>query len=93
MRAAARCFGGGAVGVLLTGMGRDGADGMADIAAAGGVTLAQDEASSVVYGMPKEAVAQGAVQHLLPLEKIAPSLEALTSSCGISRKGSSSHEK
>lgn len=77
MRAAARCFGGGAVGVLLTGMGRDGADGMASIAAAGGVTIAQDEASSTVYGMNKQAVELGAVQHILPLEQIAPVLEAL----------------
>ncbi len=77
MRAAARCFGAGAVGVLLTGMGRDGADGMASIAAAGGITIAQDEASSTVYGMPKQAVELGAVQHILPLEQIAPALEAL----------------
>jgi two-component system chemotaxis response regulator CheB len=78
LRAAARCFGSGAVGVLLTGMGRDGAEGMAAIAAAGGVTIAQDEASSVVYGMPREAVALGAAQHVLPLEQIAPALIALT---------------
>jgi len=77
MRAAARCFGAGTVGVLLTGMGRDGADGMVSIATAGGITIAQDEASSVVYGMPKEAVARRAVQHLLPLEQIAPALETL----------------
>lgn len=77
MRAAARCFGAGAVGVLLTGMGRDGADGMVSIAAAGGITIAQDEASSVIYGMPKVAVELGAVQHILPLEQIAPALEAL----------------
>lgn len=80
MQAAARCFGSGTVGVLLTGMGRDGADGMASIAASGGITLAQDEASSIVYGMPKEAVALGAVQYTLPLKKIAPALEALASS-------------
>jgi two-component system chemotaxis response regulator CheB len=77
LRAAARRFGAGAVGVLLTGMGRDGAEGMADIAAAGGVTIAQDEASSIVYGMPGAAVALGAVQHVLPLEQIAPALTAL----------------
>ncbi|MDP2809744.1 MAG: chemotaxis-specific protein-glutamate methyltransferase CheB [Rhodocyclaceae bacterium] len=80
LRAAARCFGAGAVGVLLTGMGRDGAEGMADIAAAGGVTLAQDEASSVVYGMPKAAVELGASRHVLPLEQIAPALAALANS-------------
>lgn len=77
MSAIARHFGADAVGVLLTGMGRDGADGMRDIASNGGVTIAQDEASSVVYGMPKEAVALGAVQHVLPLEQIAPALIAL----------------
>jgi two-component system chemotaxis response regulator CheB len=74
MRAAAGCFGAGTLGVLLTGMGRDGADGMASIAAAGGITIAQDEASSVIYGMPKVAVELGAVQHILPLEQIAPAL-------------------
>ena len=74
MRSAAHHFGAGAVGVLLTGMGRDGADGMASIAAAGGTTIVQDEASSVVYGMPKEAVALGAAQHILPLDDIAQAL-------------------
>lgn len=96
MRAAARCFGSGTVGVLLTGMGRDGADGMTSIAAAGGITLAQDEASSVVYGMPKEAVAQGAVQYLLPLEQIAPELEAMVtdnSFVNTDCKGHSDHGK
>lgn len=83
MRAAARCFGAGAVGVLLTGMGRDGADGMVSIAAAGGVTIAQDEASSTVYGMPKQAVELGAVQHILPLEQIAPALAALANNRGV----------
>lgn len=78
--AVARRFGGGAVGVLLTGMGRDGAEGLAAIAADGGVTIAQDEASCVVYGMPKEAVMLGAVQQLLPLEQIAPTLAALANS-------------
>jgi two-component system chemotaxis response regulator CheB len=77
MRSAAHCFGAGAVGVLLTGMGRDGADGMANIAVAGGITIAQDETSSVVYGMPKEAVALGAVQRILPLVDIAQALVEL----------------
>lgn len=83
MRAAARCFGAGTIGVLLTGMGRDGADGMVSIAAAGGITIAKDEASSTVYGMPKQAVELGAVQHILPLEQIAPVLEALANNHGI----------
>jgi two-component system, chemotaxis family, protein-glutamate methylesterase/glutaminase len=63
-------------GVLLTGMGRDGADGMLTIAQAGGVTIAQDEATCIVFGMPKEAIALGAVQHILPLHAIAPLLLA-----------------
>ena len=59
-------------------MGRDGADGMASIASAGGVTIAQDEASSVVYGMPKEAVKLGAVQFSFALEQIASALKSLS---------------
>jgi two-component system chemotaxis response regulator CheB len=83
MRSAAHFFGTGAVGVLLSGMGRDGADGMASIAAAGGTTIVQDEASSVVYGMPKEAVALGAAKHILPLGEIAPAIVALANSQSI----------
>ena len=85
LRTAARSYGSGAMGVLLTGMGQDGVEGMASIAAAGGITIAQDEASSVVYGMPGEAVARGVVRHVLSLEQIAPMLIALTSdtpACG-----------
>jgi two-component system chemotaxis response regulator CheB len=63
-----------AVGVLLTGMGRDGADGLQTLAQAGSLTIAQDEASSVVFGMPKEAIALGAAQQVLPLQSIAPFL-------------------
>lgn len=76
-RAVARRYGASAAAVLLTGMGRDGAEGMRAIADAGGITLAQDEASCVVYGMPKEAVALGAVRQVLPLEQIAPALITL----------------
>lgn len=61
-------------GVLLTGMGRDGAEGMQTIASHGGITIAQDEKSSVVFGMPKEAIALGAAQHILPSQEIAPLL-------------------
>lgn len=63
-----------AVGILLTGMGRDGAEGMRTIAAAGGITIAQDEKSSVVFGMSKEAIALGAAQYILPAHEIAPLL-------------------
>ena len=66
-----------AVGVVLTGMGRDGAAGIAAVAAAGGVTIAQDEASSAVYGMPREAARSGA-ELILPLEEIAGVLTTIT---------------
>jgi two-component system chemotaxis response regulator CheB len=62
------------IGVLLTGMGRDGADGLLSIFQAGGFTLAQNEASCVVFGMPKEAIALGAVRQILPPEAIATAI-------------------
>lgn len=62
------------IGVLLTGMGRDGAAGLLKMRRAGSMTIAQDEASSVVYGMPKEAAEIGAAQSILPLHEIAPAL-------------------
>jgi two-component system chemotaxis response regulator CheB len=62
---------------LLTGMGRDGASGMLAVRRAGGFTLAQDEASCVVYGMPREAVNLGAAEQVLPLGEIGPALAAL----------------
>ena len=70
----AQCYTYQSIGILLTGMGRDGASGMQKIDRAGGVTIAQDEASSVVFGMPKEAIALGAAQHILPVSAIAPLL-------------------
>lgn len=68
-----------AVGVLLTGMGADGAQGMQRIRAAGGPTIAQDEATSVVWGMPGEATKIGAAQEVLPLGRIAPRIMELVS--------------
>lgn len=62
----------GSLGVLLTGMGRDGADGLLAIARIGGTTIVQDEQSCVVFGMPREAIALGAAQHVLALQDIAP---------------------
>ncbi len=64
----------GTLGVILTGMGSDGAQGLLQMKRAGARTIAQDEASCVVYGMPREAVVLGAVDQVLPLEKIAASL-------------------
>jgi two-component system chemotaxis response regulator CheB len=69
--------GDGAVGVLLTGMGHDGARGMLEIFEAGGTTIAQNEETSVVFGMPKEAIALGAVKYVLPVQKIAFMLSEL----------------
>jgi two-component system chemotaxis response regulator CheB len=66
-----------AVGALLTGMGRDGAQGLLALRAAGARTLAQDEASSVVWGMPKAAIDLGAAQEVLPLNQMARRLTQL----------------
>jgi two-component system chemotaxis response regulator CheB len=75
----ARAAGSGTVGVVLTGMGRDGADGIAAVRAAGGLTIAQDESTSVVWGMPRAAAEQG-VELVLPLAQIGSALSALTAS-------------
>lgn len=73
----AREYGAGSAACLLTGMGRDGASGLLTIRRAGGFTIAQDEASSVIYGMPREAVLLGAAQAVLPLDQIGPTLATL----------------
>ncbi|MBK8323301.1 MAG: chemotaxis response regulator protein-glutamate methylesterase [Betaproteobacteria bacterium] len=70
-RSVARVAGANALGVMLTGMGRDGADAMLEMKRAGAFNLAQDEASCVVFGMPREAIAVGATDEVLPLEAIA----------------------
>jgi two-component system chemotaxis response regulator CheB len=70
-RSAAVAAGQNAVGVILTGMGHDGAEGMAELKKTGAHTIAQDEATSVVFGMPKEAIARGCVDEVLPLPDIA----------------------
>jgi two-component system, chemotaxis family, protein-glutamate methylesterase/glutaminase len=72
----ARDCGAATAACLLTGMGRDGAAGLLDVRRAGGLTIAQDEATSVVYGMPREAALLGAAERVLPLESIGASLAA-----------------
>ena len=73
----ARELGSSVAACLLTGMGRDGAGGMLDIHRAGGLTIAQDEATCVVYGMPREAVLMGAATQVLALGEIGPALARL----------------
>lgn len=73
-RSAARYAGRNAIGVIMTGMGDDGAKGLLELRQAGAVTLAQDEASCVVFGMPKEAIRLGAAGNVLPLADVAPAV-------------------
>ncbi len=73
----AQAAGSRAIGVLLTGMGKDGARGLLEMRQAGAVTIAQDESTSVVYGMPKEAADIGAATHILPLESISEFVQTL----------------
>jgi two-component system chemotaxis response regulator CheB len=70
-RSAANAAGSNAVGVIMTGMGDDGARGLAEMKQAGAFTIAQDEATSIVFGMPKEAIARGCVDRVVPLQNIA----------------------
>ncbi|MFM2311503.1 MAG: hypothetical protein RLZZ04_779 [Cyanobacteriota bacterium] len=71
-KSVAQVYGHNAIAVLLTGMGKDGAAGMQLIHQAGGLTIAQDQETSVIFGMPSEAIELGAVKHILPLSKITP---------------------
>ncbi|MFT3931943.1 MAG: chemotaxis response regulator protein-glutamate methylesterase [Spongiibacteraceae bacterium] len=70
-RSVAKCAGKNAIGIIMTGMGDDGAAGLLEMKQAGAATVAQDEATCVVYGMPKEAVKRGAADKIMPLENIA----------------------
>jgi two-component system chemotaxis response regulator CheB len=74
----AHAFGPLVIGVILTGMGADGVVGLEEVRAAGGYVIAQDEATSIVYGMAREAVLRGVVDQVLPLDEIAPRLVRLT---------------
>ncbi|CAN5192224.1 chemotaxis response regulator protein-glutamate methylesterase [soil metagenome] len=73
-KSVARCAGPNALGVMLTGMGKDGATAMLEMKKAGAWNVAQDEASCIVFGMPKEAIACGAVDEVLPLARISEAL-------------------
>jgi two-component system chemotaxis response regulator CheB len=75
----AACFGPQAVGVIMTGMGRDGAQGFARLRSQGGRVLAQDEASSAIFGMNKAVIDNGDADEILPLGAIAARLRALCS--------------
>lgn len=74
---AAQAYGAAVVAVILTGMGSDGVEGLKAVKAAGGRVLAQDEASSVVYGMPREAVVAGVVDAVVPVDEVAACLTDL----------------
>ncbi len=79
-RSVAQTAGANAVGVIMTGMGGDGAAGLLEMRSAGAGTIAQDEGSCVVFGMPKEAIKKGGVEKIVPLEEISSA--ALTMICG-----------
>ena len=79
-RSAARTTGKNAVGAILTGMGKDGAEGLLDLRRVGAITLGQDEGSSLIYGMPRVAFERGAVMRQYPLEHMA---EAILDVCAV----------
>ncbi|KAF0814448.1 Chemotaxis response regulator protein-glutamate methylesterase [Andreprevotia sp. IGB-42] len=81
-RSAANVAGQNAIGVILTGMGRDGAQGMYEMHRAGAYNFAQDEASCVVFGMPREAIALGGVDEICALTDMAPRLLAHVAKAG-----------
>ncbi len=82
----AREYGPAAIACLLTGMGRDGAAGLLEVRRSGGLTIAQDESTSVVYGMPREAMLLDAVEREIPLAQIGPGLSAIVADNAEGRK-------
>ena len=81
-RSAAQQAGANAMGILLTGMGDDGAQGLLEMKTMGSMTIAQDEQSCVVFGMPREAIDRGAASQVLPLDKIAAKITAIHRTSG-----------
>jgi two-component system, chemotaxis family, protein-glutamate methylesterase/glutaminase len=77
MQSLTRPLSGNLIGIVLTGMGKDGAEGLRHIKSIGGVTMAQDQKSSIIYGMPKAALETGAVDFVLPPKRIAAKLVEL----------------
>jgi two-component system chemotaxis response regulator CheB len=88
-KSAAASFGNGCVAVILTGMGSDGAEGMAQIKEAGGLTLAESDETAVVYGMPRAAIENGSVRAGTPLERIPRKVMELTQKISGLKNGSS----
>jgi two-component system chemotaxis response regulator CheB len=86
-RSVARSAGRNALGIIMTGMGDDGAAGLAEMHQAGAVTVAQDESSCVVFGMPKEAIKRGAADRVLSLEAIPGEILGFGSAIAPSRPG------
>jgi two-component system chemotaxis response regulator CheB len=74
LRSAARVFGRRCVGLVMTGMGKDGTEGLRLIKTAGGATLAQDQESCVIWGMPRAAVEVGCIDQVLPLTELAAAI-------------------
>ena len=82
-RSAAKIAGKNSIGVIMTGMGKDGAQGMLEMHKAGAYNFAQDEATCVVYGMPKEAVMAGGVDEIIPLQDMARKVLSKATSIGV----------
>lgn len=91
MRSVAQVAGANAVGVILTGMGQDGAEGLLEVRQAGGYTLAQDEVTSIVYGMPKVAFENGAAMEVLPIQRMAEGIVRAVGTTGQVRASSALH--
>ena len=84
-RSAAQCAGANALGIIMTGMGDDGANGLLEMRKAGALTIAQDEESCVVFGMPKEAIERGAAMKVMPLDRMDGEILRFGASAGLRR--------